>query len=49
MPDLGPYAVPVLAAYAVSLLLIAIIVLSSWRSWIKVKRQLKEVEKNGES
>ncbi|MEM7469725.1 MAG: heme exporter protein CcmD [Pseudomonadota bacterium] len=44
MPDLGKYADAVLSAYAVSLLLLAaIIVISIWRAKA-IKRQLAEVE-----
>ena len=44
MPDLGKYAGAVLSAYAISLLLMAVIVaLSLWRARV-VKRQLNEAE-----
>ena len=44
MPDLGPYAVEVLSAYAVSLgLLIALIVFSVMRGK-RIKRALEEAE-----
>jgi heme exporter protein D len=44
MPDLGKYAVEVLASYAASIALIAtLIVLSFWQR-AKVKRSLAEVE-----
>ena len=47
MPDLGEYAVEVLAAYAVSLLLLAAIIGISWRRYVKVRAALKEVESRG--
>lgn len=44
IPDLGKYAGAVLSAYAISLLLMAAIVLVSlWRARV-VKQQLKDVE-----
>ncbi len=45
MPDLGDYAVEVLSAYAVSLLLLAGIVWLSVARWRRVKRQLDAVER----
>ena len=47
MPDLGAYATEVLAAYAVSLVLLAAIVWVSWRRYVKVRQSLREVEKSG--
>ena len=47
MPDLGQYAVEVLSAYGVSLLLLVAIIWQSWRRSAKVKAALEEVEKNG--
>ena len=47
MPDLGQYAVEVLSAYGVSLLLLVAIIWQSWRRSVKVKAALEEVEKNG--
>ena len=51
MPDLGKYAETVLSAYAVSLVLIVVLVLLSLRRGHKVKAQLgaveKKVRKNG--
>ena len=47
MPDLGEYAVEVLSAYAVSLVLIAAIIWSSWRRYVKVRAALEKVESNG--
>lgn len=45
MPDLGKYAVPVLSAYAATiLLLVALVLFSLWRA-ARVKRQLEEAEK----
>jgi heme exporter protein D len=44
MPDLGTYAVPVLASYAVSLgLLIAVVAASIWKAR-RVRARLEEVE-----
>ncbi|ROU02362.1 heme exporter protein CcmD [Histidinibacterium lentulum] len=45
MPDLGAYAVEVVSAYAVSLLLLGGLVALSLARWRKVKRQLEEVER----
>jgi len=45
MPDLGKYADTVLSAYAVSLLLIAVLVLLSFRRARKMKAQLEEFER----
>ena len=47
MPDLGTYAIEVLSAYAVSILLLATIVWVSWRRYVKVRAVLEEVEKDG--
>lgn len=44
IPDLGKYAVPVLASYGVSLLLIAGLVWSSLRRSARVRRALDEIE-----
>jgi heme exporter protein D len=47
MPDLGKYAVPVLASYGVSLLLLGGVVLATlWRGR-KVRAALREVEGRG--
>jgi len=44
MPDLGPYAVPVLSSYAVSLgLLVAVVLASIWKAR-RVRARLEEVE-----
>ena len=44
MPDLGKYADTVLSAYAVSIVLVLVLVgLSVWRS-VKVRKALDEVE-----
>jgi len=45
MPDLGKYAETVLSAYAVSLVLIVVLVLLSLRRGRKVKAELEAVEK----
>ena len=47
MPDLGDYAIEVLSAYAVSILLRVILVWLSWRRYAKVRAALEKVEKNG--
>ena len=44
MPDLGKYAVEVLSAYGVSILMIAVLVLASFVKGAKVRRQLAEAE-----
>ena len=47
MPDLGDYAIEVLSAYMVSILLLVGIVWLSWRRYTRVRAALDEVEKNG--
>lgn len=47
MPDLGSYAVEVLSAYAVSIVLLVGIVWLSWRRYAKTRAALEAVEKNG--
>lgn len=47
MPDLGPYAIEVLCAYAVSITLLLGIIGLSCRRYLKVKAALETVEKNG--
>ena len=47
MPDLGEYAIEVMSAYAVSIVLLLGIVWLSWRRYAKVRAALEEVEKNG--
>jgi heme exporter protein D len=47
VPDLGQYAVEVLSAYAVSIVLLAGIVAISWRRYVRVRAALEEAEKNG--
>ena len=44
MPDLGAYAGPVLGAYAVSLLLLAALVVASWRRAVRTRKLLEDVE-----
>lgn len=44
MPDLGTYAVPVLASYAVSLALLVAVVITSVRKARRVRARLEEVE-----
>ncbi len=44
MPDLGPYAGPVFAAYGATLALLALIVALSWRRAARVRRDLAAVE-----
>ncbi len=47
MPDLGDYAGAVLSAYAISLGLLAVIIVISWRRAVAVQRALKKVEQDG--
>ena len=47
MPDLGTYAVEVLSAYAVSILLLLGIVGLSWRRYVRVRAALERAENNG--
>ncbi len=47
MPDLGQYAVEVMSAYVVSIVLLAGIVWLSWRRYTRVRAALEKVEKNG--
>lgn len=47
MPDLGVYAAEVLAAYGVTLILLAGIIAVSWRRAAQVKRALREAEADG--
>jgi heme exporter protein D len=49
IPDLGKYAVPVLASYGVSLLLIAGLVWASLRRSVRIKRALQETESRRKS
>ncbi|MGR3548770.1 MAG: heme exporter protein CcmD [Roseovarius sp.] len=44
MPDLGKYADAVLSSYAVSILMIVVVVLLSVRRSNRVKRELQELE-----
>lgn len=45
MVDLGPYAVPVLSAYAVTLSLLVILVAGSIWKARRVQRRLEDIEK----
>ena len=45
MIDLGKYAVPVLSAYGVSLALIGVLVLVSWRQAVRTRSALRAVER----
>ncbi|MCG3266443.1 heme exporter protein CcmD [Yoonia sp. I 8.24] len=47
MPDLGKYAVEVLAAYGVSLGLLAVLILLSWRRSVRMRTALERIENNG--
>ena len=49
MPDLGKYAEAVLSSYALSILLIAVLVMVSIRRARKVKTALEEIEKRGKT
>jgi heme exporter protein D len=44
MPDLGKYAEAVLSAYAVSIVLLILLVAVSWRRSVKVKRDMEAFE-----
>jgi heme exporter protein D len=44
MPELGRYAGTVLGAYAVTLVLLGLLVLLSWRRSAAVRRRLAELE-----
>lgn len=44
IPDLGKYAVSVLSAYGVSLTLLVVLVLASWRRGRKLRDELHAVE-----
>ncbi len=45
MPDLGKYADAVLSSYAVSLVLLLVLVALSWRRSVRTKNALQEIEK----
>jgi heme exporter protein D len=49
MPDLGKYAEAVLTSYAISLVLLAAIVLLSLRRSRRVKKELQEIEEKVKS
>lgn len=49
MPDLGKYADAVLSAYAVSLVLIALLIWASLRRARKIRAELDEVEARAKS
>ena len=44
MPDLGPYAGPVIWAYVASIELILVLVLASWRRAVRIRRALEKAE-----
>lgn len=44
IPDLGKYAATVLGAYAVTLVLLAVLVATSWRRAITTRRRLERLE-----
>ncbi|WP_045389634.1 heme exporter protein CcmD [Falsirhodobacter sp. alg1] len=44
MPDLGKYADAVLAAYGISLCLLAAVIALSWIQSTRMRRRLEEVE-----
>ncbi len=44
MPDLGRYAVEVLSAYAVSILLLAGLAWWSWWRWRRVRAEMERIE-----
>lgn len=45
MPDLGKYAVEVLSAYAVSLLLLVLIAGWSWRRWRRIRDKMDHIDR----
>lgn len=45
IPDLGKYAVEVLSAYGVSLLLLGVITGLSWRRFRRVREEMERVER----
>ena len=45
MPDLGKYAEAVLSSYAVSIVLLLVLVGLSWRRSVRIKKALEEIEK----
>lgn len=45
MPELGRYAVHVLGSYGVTLVLLAGLVLVSWRQSLRVRRRLEAAER----
>jgi heme exporter protein D len=47
VPDLGKYAVEVLAAYGVTLGLLTVLVVISWRRSARVRAALERIENNG--
>ena len=49
MPDLGKYADAVLSSYAVSLVLIIVLVAISWRRAVHIRKSLEEIEGKGKS
>lgn len=49
IPDLGKYADAVLSAYAVSLVLLAALVILSWRRAVRVKKELDGIEHKGKT
>ena len=44
MASLGEYAVPVLSAYAVTMIVLAVLVYASWRQSVRSMRELNEAE-----
>ena len=49
MPELGKYAEAVLSSYAVSLVLIGMLVVTSIMRSRKIKKQLEDIEKKAKS
>ncbi|MGJ8622209.1 MAG: heme exporter protein CcmD [Yoonia sp.] len=47
MPDLGEYATEVMLAYGVSIVLLAALLVLSWRRYVRLKAALEEAEKHG--
>lgn len=49
MPDLGKYAEAVLSAYAVSTVLLVLLVVLSWRRSIKVRNEMEAFERKAKN
>lgn len=45
IPDLGKHAAPILSSYLASFVLLALLILLSWRRYRNTRRQLENLEK----